>query len=205
MSNLNEAIQPKSPYELKGIITTLQDIYKNGIWKKYVNVEVSSTNQVPGRDPIYMIDRSHIGNETKDSWCANTTFHNPYVIVNFPKFYVLPSFYMLQSKANSFGVSTAWNVSILNDKKEWQTIATERNLFDTNVQGSTVSVPFRQMIPSKHFKFTSFENNHDDGDYGFCLRNIEIYGQVLFHYLPRIIQKNSFLSLSHTLIFIALT
>ena len=188
MDELNSALFPSANYELNGLITKLQDLYPGDQWKSYVKVTVSSTNPVDGRDPINLIDRSNKENNVKDRWCANPSYENPYFILSFPKFYVIPTYYMFLAQDAIY--SRAWNVSISNNNKTWLDISTERDLFNESIKGDHIAVPFKQIIPAKHFKFTSFENNHAENDLGFCMRSVDIYGKVLLHIKTPKIEEN---------------
>ena len=129
MQVLQGAVLPPAHFDINGIATKLQEIYPNNEWTNYVQVNVSSSNKFEGRDPINLINRSHIGDEIKDRWCADPQYENPYIIVSFPKFYIIPFYYMLKSPENDNLYSLEFNVSISNDKIHWMEISTEIYLF----------------------------------------------------------------------------
>ena len=110
------SVQP----QFDGIISDLQSLYKNDIWQEYVTVSVSSTNQIGGsRDPINLINRTHEGDSVFDNWCSHPNEDNGYLIMSFPKFYVYPYYYVLQSKTNEVTIPVVFNVSVSIDKKQW--------------------------------------------------------------------------------------
>ena len=194
--NSFETLLPLGQFNLNGIITKLQELHPND-WKNYVELNVSSTNPVEGRTSMSLLDRSLKGESQKDVWCSITGLENPYVILTFPKFYVIPTYYMFLGNTVDNSYPTAWNVSVTSDYKEWVTISTDKNLFNTNIIKSSIGIPFKQFFPVKQIKFTFFENNHSNGEPGACLRSIDIYGKIVYQLISKVKTFYSFSSFFH--------
>ena len=172
----HNSYQPKAVPSLNGITAELQKIYsENEKWKEYVQIETSSINGVNGRDPYNLLDQSNNGNEYSDNWCSNESDPNPFLIISFKHFSIIASYYSFKLKTVDETFPTEWFLYGSKNNQTWEQINND-NLSGNPEKGEEIIYPLKEMKPYKHFKFEQVSNNAHT--YHFCLRRIELFGQI---------------------------
>ena len=172
----SNSFQPPYNTSFGGIITFLNTKYPNS-WINYITITPSSTNQIDSRNgAMGLINRSITTNTYSDNWCSSIETQ-PYFIITFPRFFVNPSFYSLQSKTMDNIFSKSWFVEGSNNNKTWYLLDIKQNRSELLDQGASFTYVFDNTETFRFFKFTQTEANTESR---MCLRSFEIFGTIRY-------------------------
>ena len=186
---MQPSIQPPYSTSFDGIITSLNNNFKD--WDQYIKITPSSTNEIEGRDEANgLINRSLKGDAHIYNWCSKAE-DKPSIILSFTKFYIVPSFYSLQSKTQETLFPISWIVEASLDNKTWELIDTKENITELLDEGKSYTFTFEKTSVFRHFKITQTKTNTKNSK-SFCLRSVELFGTIQYS-LRTVFHKHSYL------------
>lgn len=190
-------INPSTNGSVNGIITYFYRNYRS-VYKALVTATGSSTYRVNNWGyPDVLLNRDNPHTTDSQIWCSDYRYKDPFYQLSFPLHPIKLKSYTLSAFNYYNYLFHAWTVEGSNNSYEWSTIDTKTEQNNENVEGIIKTCECDTVAIYKYFRFNMTGTNNE-GNYHFILRNIEIFGEIMFSLKKntcKIHHSNSFISL----------
>ena len=181
---------PNPGNTIDGVFAHLQLTHPTN-WMKYMNITPSTTSEMEGRDVYNIVNISLTDASRSSNWCSRNV-QNSSITITFPFHFFVPTHFFFRTKTTDQTVPTSWYAEGSLTGNEWQKIGTYSDEFvlDVNDQNGTFRFDIIQKL--KHLRFVHIDG-YQNGQHTscFCLRQLEIYGDLISSCLT-CIRRNHF-------------